>query len=100
MRRPRRNHTAKFKAKVAVAALKGDKTLAEITEEFDVHANQIVIWKQQLLESAETLFAGSIEKKEAVPDIKILHAKIGELTLENDFLEQALSKAGLKSAKP
>jgi transposase len=100
MRRPRRNHTAKFKAKVAVAALKGDKTLAEITEEFEVHANQIVIWKQQLLESAETLFAGSIEKKEVLPDIKILHAKIGELTLENDFLEQALSKAGLKSAKP
>jgi transposase len=99
MRRPRRNHTAKFKAKVAVAALKGDKTLAEITEEFDVHANQIVIWKQQLLESAETLFSGSLGKKEVGPDMQVLHAKIGELTLENDFLEQALNKAGLRSAK-
>jgi transposase len=99
MRRPRRNHTAKFKSQVAIAAIKGDKTLAELSEEFDIHANQIVIWKQQLLESAPSLFSGSSEKKETSPDLKMLHAKIGELTLENDFLEQALSKAGRLSAK-
>jgi len=49
MKRPRRNHTAAYKAKVALAALKGDKTLAELSEKFDVHASQIVQWKTQLL---------------------------------------------------
>ena len=53
MRRPRRNHTAAFKAKVALAAVKGDKTLAELAEKFDVHANQITQWKTQLLEGAD-----------------------------------------------
>jgi transposase len=100
-RRQRRNHTASFKAKVALAAIKGEKTLSELAEQFDVHANQITQWKSQLLEGAAGVF-GSEAKAEAATatvDLKTLHAKIGELTLENDFLEGALTKAGLLSAK-
>jgi transposase-like protein len=99
MRRPRRNHTAAFKAKVALAALKGDATLAELATKFDVHANQIAQWKSQLLEHAAEAFATAGEKQATVPDLKALHAKIGQLTLENDFLESALTKAGMLSAK-
>jgi transposase-like protein len=100
-RRPRRNHTAAFKAKVALAAIKGERTLSELAQLFDVHANQITQWKSQLLEGAVGVF-GSEAKAEAataIVDLKTLHAKIGELTLENDFLEGALTKAGLLSAK-
>ena len=96
-RRPRRNHSPAFKAKVAMAALKGDKTLAELAQQFDVHANQITQWKTQLQENAVEAFGGT--EKEPPVDVKVLHAKIGELTLENDFLEGALSKAGLLSAR-
>ncbi len=99
MRRTRRNHAPGFKAKVALAAIRGDKTLAELAEQFDVHANQISEWKQQLQESAAELFEGSVKSKPEQPDLKDLHAKIGQLTLENDFLESALTKAGLLSAK-
>jgi transposase-like protein len=100
-RRPRRNHTAAFKAKVALAALKGEKTLSELAQQFDVHANQITQWKSQLLEGAAGVFGGEAkpESAETVVDVKTLHAKIGQLTLENDFLEGALSKAGLPSAR-
>lgn len=97
-KRPRRNHSPAFKAKVALAAIQGDKTLVELSEHFDVHANQITQWKQQLLDRAVEAFDGA--GPEAPPvDVKVLHAKIGELTLENDFLESALTKAGLLSAK-
>jgi transposase-like protein len=99
-RRTRRNHTSAFKAKVALAALKGDKTMAELAQQFDVHANQITEWKRQLQERAGDVFGGSSEgKTEELPDLKTLHAKIGQLTLENDFLSGALTKAGLLSAK-
>jgi len=100
-RRPRRNHTPAFKAKVALAAIKGEKTLAELAQQFDVHANQITQWRSQLLEGAADVFGGEARSEPAVPtvDVKTLHAKIGQLTLENDFLEGALSKAGLLSAK-
>jgi len=100
-RRPRRNHTAAFKAKVALAALKGEKTLSELAQQFDVHANQITQWKGQLLEGAAGVFGGDAkaETAEAAVDVKTLHAKIGQLTLENDFLEGALTKAGLLSAR-
>jgi len=96
-RRARRNHTPAFKAKVALAAIKGEKTLAELAELFDVHPNQITTWKAQLLEGAAGVF-GSGAASPAV-DLKTLHAKIGELALENDFLAGALSKAGMLSVK-
>jgi transposase len=100
-RRPRRNHTPAFKAKVALAAVKGELTLAELAQQFDVHPNQVTQWKAQLLEGAAGLFgsAAGAGPTAAAVDLKSLHAKIGELTLENDFLEGALSKAGLLSAK-
>jgi transposase len=99
-RRPRRNHTAAFKSKVAMAALKGDKTLAELAQQFDVHPNQITEWETRLQEGAAGVF-GEAKDDSAIAkvDITALHAKIGELTLENDFLEKALTKAGLLSAK-
>ncbi len=99
-RRPRRNHTPAFKAKVALAAIKGERTLAERAQQFDVHANQITQWRSQLLEGAADVF-GEARPEASAPrvDVKTLHAKIGELTLENDFLEGALSKAGLLSVK-
>ena len=100
-RRARRNHTATFKAKVALAAIKGEKTLAELAEQFDLHANQITQWKSQLLEGAVGVFDGEAkaEPAAAAVDLKTLHAKIGALALENDFLEGALPQAGLLGAK-
>jgi transposase len=99
-RRPRRNHTPVFKAKVALAAIKGDRTLAELAELFDVHPNQITTWKAQLESGAADVFGpGGGSAAAPAIDVKSLHAKIGELTLENDFLEGALTKAGLLSAK-
>ncbi len=99
-KRTRRNHTPAFKAKVALAAVKGDKTLAELAQQFDVHPNQITTWRGQLLEGAAGVFGGASSESSPPPvDLKTLHAKIGELTLVNDFLEGALSKAGLLSAK-
>ena len=85
-RRPRRNHTPAFKAKVALAAIKGDRTLAQLAEQFDVHANQITAWKAQLEAAAADVFGPGGGTAAAVPavDVKSLHAKIGELTLEND----------------
>ena len=100
-RRPRRNHTPAFKARVAIAAIKGDRTLAELAEQFDVHPNQVTTWKVQLEGGAADVFGPGGGNGSAVPavDVKSLHAKIGQLTLENDFLEGALNKAGLLSAK-
>lgn len=96
-RRPRRNHSPAFKAKVALAAVKGEKTLAELAQQFDVHPNQITTWRAQLLEGAAGVFGsdGGAESSEPAVDVKTLHAKIGELTLANDFLAGALGKAGL-----
>ena len=82
-KRPRRNHTPAFKAKVALAAVRGDKTLAELAQQFDIHPNQITQWKAQLLDGAAGVF-GSDSQMAAV-DLTVLHARIGELTLENDF---------------
>ncbi len=98
-RRPRRNHTATFKAKVALAALKGDKTLAELSQQSDVHPNQITDWKTRLQEGAIGFFGEGKAEEQVKVDVTRMQAKIGELTLENDFLETALVKAGLLSAK-
>ena len=100
-KRPRRNHAPAFKAKVALAAIKGEKTMVELVQQFDVHSNQITQWKAQLLEGAAGVFGAEAHPESAAPaiDLKSLHAKIGKLTLENDFLEGALNKTGLWSAK-
>ena len=101
MRRPRRNHSAKFKLKDARAALKGDRTMVELTAQFDVHANQSTEWKKQLLDQAEGVFLTKAERLEAEsgPSTKDLQAKIGQLTMENDFLEGALGRIHGSSAK-
>jgi transposase-like protein len=99
-KKTRRTHSPALKAKVALAAIKGEKTLAELAQQFDVHPNQITTWKNLLLEGAVDVFGpGKGRSAEEPVDIKAMHAKIGQLTLENDFLEGALSKAGLLSAK-
>ena len=98
-RRQRRNHGAEFKAKAALAAIRGDKTLSELAEQFEVHPHQITEWKKQLLERAAELFDGPRPKDEPPVDVKAMQAKIGQLALENDFLEGALIKAGMLSAK-
>jgi transposase len=94
-KRPRRNHSPAFKAKVALAAVKGEKTLAELAQQFDVHPNLITQWRAKLLESAADVFGAEETALEPAIDLKELHAKIGELTLANDFLAGALGKAGL-----
>src|SRR4051794_36704556 len=99
-RRPRRNHSAAFKAKVALAAIKGDRTIAQLAEHFDVHPNQITAWKSQLEGSASEIFGpgGGTPVLPAI-DVRSLHAKIGEADAGERFLEGALAKAGLLSAK-
>lgn len=94
-RRPRRNHSPAFKAKVALAALKGDRTMSELAVQFDVHPNQIKQWKDQLLDGVADVFDDRPGTKAPEIDVTALHAKIGQLTLENDFLGSALDKAGL-----
>ena len=100
-RRARRNHSPAFKAKVALAAIRGQNTVPELAQHFDVHPNQITQWKSQLQEGAAGVFGSAAGAGANTPtvDVKSLHAKIGELTLENDFLEVALGKAGLLSAR-
>jgi len=93
MKRKRRNHSASFKAKVALAAIRGDKTLAELSEQFDVHQNQIQDWRRKLLDKADQVFArGGSSASEPEHKVKELHAKIGQLTMERDFLEQGLER--------
>ncbi len=101
MQRPRRNHSTKFKSKVALAALKGEEILTELSQRFDVHANQITQWKNQLLERAEDVSGLSAERGRELSseELKVLHAKIGQQALEIDFLSGALGRIDGPSAK-
>lgn len=96
-RRIRRNHTPAFKARVALAALKGEKTLSELSTDFSIHVSLIRQWKDQLLAGSETIFVSDTKGSETTQpvDLKSLYSKIGELSLENDFLSAALGKVGL-----
>ena len=97
-KRPRRNHSAGFKAKVALEAVKEEQTLIQLSERFQVHPNQIMEWKKQLLEKAPEVFEKG-KKNPEEPDVKDLHAMIGRLTMENDFLAFALGRMDGSSAK-
>ncbi|MCP4448278.1 MAG: transposase [Myxococcales bacterium] len=92
MRRKRRNHSPAFKAKVALTAIAGELTMAEMTKKFDVHAHQITTWKKQLVALAPDVFgkpqADSGDTEETIHN---LQAKVGQLTMENDFLERGLT---------
>ncbi len=93
MRRKRRTHKPEFKAKVALTAMQGDLTMAEMVKKFDVHANQITDWKKQLLSGAVDVFGDGVSKAEESEEaVQALRAKIGQLTMENDFLERGLTR--------
>lgn len=93
MKRPRRNHSPVFKAKVALEAIRGDKTLVELAEKHDVHPNQITAWKSQLLQHAAAIFGdGHPPAMDHERRIRELHEKIGELTVDRDFLSNALGR--------
>jgi transposase len=92
MSKTRRNHSAAFKAKVAVEALQGHRTIHEIAAHHQVHPNQVTQWRRQLVEQAATVFAGKSEGRATAPDREALLAKIGQLTVERDFLSRAFGK--------
>ena len=92
MRKPRRNHSAKFKAQVALEAIRGEKTIAEIAAHHEVHPTQVTSWKNEVLEKLAGIFGGENCGRDEKERIRELHAKIGELTVERDFLEGALGK--------
>ena len=93
MKRKRRAHSPAFKAKVALAAITGDRTISELAQQFEIHPNQIQSWKKQLLEGAEDVFTnGQAKSSDGEEKIKDLHAKIGKLSMEKDFLSKALGR--------
>ncbi len=99
MRRPRRNHSAAFKARIALEAIRGEKTIAEIATHHEVHPNQVAAWKTQALENLASVFGGTAIADDGKEQIRELREKVGQLTMENSFLEQALGKFPALSAK-
>ena len=92
MRRPRRNHSAAFKARVALEAIRGEKTVAEIAAHHEVHPNQVTAWKTEALQNLAAIFGGNVVADDAKEQVRELHEKVGELTMERDFLRDALGK--------
>ena len=88
-----------FKARVALEAIRGEKSVAEIAARHEVHANQVSTWKTQALESLAGVFAKGAGEADSAAQIQALQAKIGQLTMENDFLENALGKFPAPSGK-
>jgi transposase-like protein len=100
MKRSRKNHSPLFKAKVALEAVRGEMTLAQLVQRHGVHPTQISTWRKQLLEHAGEVFEnGNPAAEDAERRIHDLQAKVGELTMERDFLSGALGRFGLPSAK-
>tara|TARA_B100000315_G_C14580945_1_gene590434 strand:+ start:3012 stop:3293 length:282 start_codon:yes stop_codon:yes gene_type:complete len=93
MSKTRRKHSATFKAKVALSELKGDKTMSELSLFYTLHPAQIQKWKKQLLEGSKEVFGSSEkERKQYESEVTELHAKIGQLTVERDFLSKAFGR--------
>ncbi|GJL75139.1 transposase [Nitrosomonas sp.] len=93
MSKKRRNHSPEFKSKVALAAIKSDKTLTELSQQYGINSNLIVKWKKQLLEQSSEVFASGMGlAPDREPEIQSLQANIGQLTMENDFLSKALGR--------
>ena len=100
MKRSRRNHLPKFKARIALEALKGEATLAVLASRHGVHTTQIGTWRKLLLEHAGDVFEnGNRAAEDAERRIRDLQAKVGELIIERDFLSDALGRFGSPSAK-